>query len=467
MQHPVESQKPTRFPLPNVTIPYIYSSPIFDIGLLLALFPLWWFLGVEQFIWTLGTFLIMLKVVAKQRQKVYVVATLKWLFFFLIVHLLSGFFIVESFRLITFVRNFGAYSAAFLVVLIITNQLKSWREVRWLLVIMTGILFLSASVSLLGILGIWRPSFTSLMGSVLPGWIRATSYGGQIAVRSLGRPSWFSGLNSYFRVNGFFMFSTMYASTLAYFLPMVFFLFSMAAKLRGKMFLALVIVLFIINLIFTTGRIAIISCLIGAAFYLVFYAGSRILVRLLALFAIVCVILILFFSAYYTSDVFEPIAQLYEDLVYARGPGSFTDRGTVYVHTIEGALQRPLLGWGTERDIPNFPYPAGSHSHYLAILYKQGIVGLLVFLGMLITLWKETTIPHLKQVAHPDQVKLLKFLKYGRWTLVTVLVNSFTDVLDLDATTMMMMWTILAMLIQARRMITSAQYLEQPAHAAN
>jgi O-antigen ligase len=179
------------------------------------------------------------------------------------------------------------------------------------------------------------------------------------------------------------------------------------------------------------------------------------LIRLLALLAIIGTILLVFMSAYSTSNIFSLVSKLYEDVLFARGPGSFTDRSAVYVYTLQGALERPLLGWGTERDIPNFPYPAGSHSHYLGILYKQGFIGFLVFLATLFTLWKETSVPKLSRTATSVQRTLVKFLQFGRWTMVTALFNRASDVLDLDATTMMFLWTIFALLIQARSLIFS------------
>jgi O-antigen ligase len=75
-------------------------------------------------------------------------------------------------------------------------------------------------------------------------------------------------------------------------------------------------------------------------------------------------------------------------------------RADLYVATLERWAERPLLGWGTEIDwvqtdgegqVPSQPPgqaavedaanspPLGSHSHYLGVLFKQGILGLLVF----------------------------------------------------------------------------------------
>ena len=85
----------------------------------------------------------------------------------------------------------------------------------------------------------------------------------------------------------------------------------------------------------------------------------------------------------------------------------------------------------------------------------------LVFLGVFFSLWKATSIPRLRYSANSTQKTLVKFLQFGRWTLVAALVNGLTDVLDLDATTMMFLWTIFALLIQARSLITKPYYQEK------
>jgi len=44
-----------------------------------------------------------------------------------------------------------------------------------------------------------------------------------------------------------------------------------------------------------------------------------------------------------------------------------------------------------------------------------------------------------------------RFLKYGQFLMIVYFLNSFTDVLDLDATTMMFSWLIISLLIVGKR----------------
>ena len=103
------------------------------------------------------------------------------------------------------------------------------------------------------------------------------------------------------------------------------------------------------------------------------------------------------------------------------------------------------FGWGTERDMKGMTYPLGSHSYYLGTLYKQGILGLVLFLSLLFSIWKKINIKV------KEYNKYTWLLKYGQFVLFVYLINSFTDVLDLDATTMMFSWIIFSLLIVANR----------------
>ena len=106
--------------------------------------------------------------------------------------LISGLFVEDTARQLTFVRNLGAFAAGFLALLVITNRARSWE---WIDKLLNVVLF----VMLLAGIAFWprralRPAIHSLIGQLLPGSVAATSYGQVISVRVLGQLSWFSGL---------------------------------------------------------------------------------------------------------------------------------------------------------------------------------------------------------------------------------------------------------------------------------
>jgi len=143
----------------------------------------------------------------------------------------------------------------------------------------------------------------------------------------------------------------------------------------------------------------------------------------------------------------ENVRNIFDTLLYARGRGSVESRTTVYEATVRGFLERPIFGWGTERDIRESLFPAGSHSYYLSILYKNGIAGIFIFLILTYTTWKYTS-PISGNSLFSDEINML--LRYGRWSFIAVLINNLTDALDLDAITYTIFWTLMGTLVVAQ-----------------
>ena len=156
-------------------------------------------------------------------------------------------------------------------------------------------------------------------------------------------------------------------------------------------------------------------------------------------------------AAAYSETIIAVASTAVEATAFARGAGSVDARSAVYRSTVSGFLERPLLGWGTERDIPGQRYPAGSHSTYLGVLYKHGLVGFVCLLGVLASGWLA-----IRPAARLEGTAAYDLLRFGQWTYVAVLLNGFTDVLDLDATTLILIYSIFGTLIAVR-----AQALEQ------
>jgi uncharacterized Tic20 family protein len=116
-------------------------------------------------------------------------------------------------------------------------------------------------------------------------------------------------------------------------------------------------------------------------------------------------------------------------------------------------VERPVFGWGTERDIVDLAYPAGSHSHHLGVLFKFGIVGFAAYVALGLALWIATSFRRARPVVDREGREMVRFLRYARWTLVTAALIGFTSVLDLDATVALLLSAVLAVAIAARRLI--------------
>lgn len=142
---------------------------------------------------------------------------------------------------------------------------------------------------------------------------------------------------------------------------------------------ALVLVLGV-NLVFTTGRVAFAALGVAALYWLLI--DKRGLSRLLRTLAVIVAVALMAGVALYEPVTIDLVERI-QEVVFARGTGSPESRMTMHRTTLTGFLERPIFGWGTERSIAgvsdSFIYPAGSHSYYLGVMYRHGIVGLACF----------------------------------------------------------------------------------------
>lgn len=435
--------------LKKVAFPFLTTSPLLDLQMLLILTPVWWVLGVDQLVWPVMLTIPTFKLLRSRNYRIHVTPTIRWLTLFTIIYLLSAFFIVNPIRIITFLRSFSVYITALMVITLclecIGNQNQLMRIVDSLILVIT----VAAVIGFLAITDIYRPHFSTVMDSLLPNSIKSTGYGGRIAVKYVGSMSWFSWFGSFFRVRSLFMYSTHYAAALVITFPLIMFRWQVTKGLWPRMLVLLITILVLINLAFTTARMSTLALTAGGLYYLLFVVRERRALQLIALFAAVIFMGTALYLSLFEPVTFNPAEQIpakIESFADARG-GSTSDRMDVYRVTVKGWMERPLLGWGTERDVEGAAYPAGSHSMYLGTLYKQGIFGFLALVGLYIALWRE--LDPIRSHRNCPNRTLNLLVDYGRWVLVVFFLGSMTDTHDLDALTSMLLWTTFGILLAA------------------
>jgi len=231
----------------------------------------------------------------------------------------------------------------------------------------------------------------------------------------------------------------MFSSTLAITIPIALFLSNINKGMIRNFYIFSVIVMGL-ALLFTTGRVAIMAFCVG---YVIFrFISLKSFVIKSAIFGVAFILSSLFLIWLEQTGFLYEIIDL---LLYSRGEGSANARSSIYIQTFNSFLDKPIFGWGTERDAKGLAYPLGSHSYYLGTLYKQGIVGFTLFIAIVVLIWNK-----LKVKVYSDN-NFTRFFKYGQFFMLVYIMNSFTDVLDLDATTMLFLWLILSLLIVAKR----------------
>lgn len=417
---------------------------------LVLLTPVWWLLGIEQFLWPPALAVLALLAVQQRRGVVRVCRSQRWLLAFLAVFLLSGFGIVEPFRWLSFARNLGTFASAFLLLFLIVDRVRSWGSVRVLTKTVVITMTLASVIGLLGVIGVWRPGFRAPVAEGIPSALAESSFGRQIVERTTGRMGWWRGVGRYFRPTGFFLFPTLFASALAYTLPFAFFLIGHGRTRWGRRAASVAALLMVAALVFSTSRVAFLATACGAGCFAAFYSRRRKLLLPIAFLALIMVVGT--FVVVPVEAVSAGAGSMVDRITTARGGGSFEHRFEVYRASLVGAAERPLLGWGTERDVPGSQYPAGSHSFYLGMLYRHGIVGLIAILGVLASLWRESRPPPVGVWRHGsfERAEIADFLRFGRWALIAVLVDSVATVPMTDMTTAVILWTTLALLVAAR-----------------
>lgn len=430
----------------RVRLAFLNTAPLTDVHLLIALAPLFWVVGVEQF--AAPTILAWSAIKYFLRGKRVALGIPGLLLGMLVISMLvSATGIDSAIRSITFMRSLAMYLMGILVGVIISGDCDTPLKVRLLLRTVVHTLAFTAALALLGIIGLTDLRFRSVAGYVLPSVLADTGYGNQIVWRSLGNPSWFQGLGNYFRVSGIFLFSTMWAAATAITLPIA--VYFVASTRRVARFVYVVAAFLIaVGLIYSTGRVAwlaisVAAVVVGAS---ALRPGPRTITLLLAATMAVAAFLVV------PTEVWIGAT---EGTVYARGAGSTTSRLTIYEATFEGVLERPLLGWGTERDITtveNFDLPAGSHSYYLGFLYKYGAVGLSILLAFMMIVARSVWLPSRGKRYDASPRSILVLLRFLSWSLLTAALIGLTSALDLDTNLMLIVWVVLFCALRLKRL---------------
>ena len=376
----------------------------------IATVPLWWILGLDQAVWLLaGGALGLVWVLAPRRTSVALAGSL-----LIAVIVISGTLSASGFRWLTLVREILIVAAMLGAILGVATL--SQDHYRRLIAAVALFLTLSAAASIVS-LALGNPfQFVTPILPLIPEEIASTALGAATFwLRAVGEPNYFLGAE-FLRPKGFFLFSTSEAVALACAIPLMLAVLT-RTRLERRGVLAAV-ALAAIALVLTTTRTPIIGLVVAA----LVVAGMRalqageVVIRLplrgraLALMVGTVGLVLVGISV---TRAWGPLI----DLMTTR---SFEFRSDLYRDTVDRWAQQPFLGWGTELDWvpptptpeptpsptpeptpvptptptpeptpepvrplpPPEPPPLGSHSLYLGLLFKQGIIGLLAFLGL-------------------------------------------------------------------------------------
>lgn len=455
-----EERRAARFP-----VPFMSTDTATDLALALVLLPLWWVLGIEQFVWAPLALLILAKRWIRggrlevERPVFYLGGA------FALSYVISGFFIVEKIRYLTFLLNGATYLAAGIFLLLAADCARREQERLRVLWGIGGVALIAALIGFLPYLGL-PLEFSSPVRFLIPEALQETFLVQLMIMRDLGGPTWLYECEVY-RVRSIFFYTTTYAAALAIAIPIQVYLAAISRRWTRGLW-AVAAILSLLNMTLTTTRAALLAFLgasgLIALLFLIRKLRSRVAPALVVIVLIsgICGYLIVLSpqtmqtlvrsaggcevatetTPTETTPTETAPTETAQSIVAARG-GSAQDRAAIYLNSIESWLQRPVFGWGTQRDVPGVYYPLGSHSMYLGTLYQRGAIGLAVLLAMIgYVLWRL-----LRGIRASGDWRSGLFLRFASVSLIAVTVAGLTEIFDVDVTVQVLYWTLWGLVI--------------------
>jgi len=368
--------------------------------LVIAAYPLWWVLGAEQFVPPVASVIAAIAVLPQVKRKP--LPSLSALYLtFLLWQVVSLTQVETAERFLSWAKNWLTYAgggaAALLVAVTVTRSSLFAAAVIRVLAVLGGVVgILSLLHSFLGV----EISFVTPLGLLIPNDVLSHQYPSLVFIKTIGKP-----LPSFWgfpRSSGLFLFPNEAGLFCLATAVLQGYLAARARARAGKAAWAAALILSLVGFVGAVSRSSLVAGVvfgITAALLLILKRKTKLPCTLRV--AILLVSTVLAFPAF----------RLAHDLALKR-LGSLSYRLRVVSYSLRALLQKPLVGWGTQLDYDQvYPNSAlekvvtlGSHSDYLAVLFRFGIVGLtlyLLFIGTVVgrgirtvlTMAEDSTLP--------------------------------------------------------------------------
>ena len=333
---------------------------------MLYLAPLWWALGLNQVIW-IPTVVALAAFWIREPRRV-IRATPLWMFaVFLGWALLSAVSITEPYRFVSFIKQYSTYGCGWLAAWLVLQTHTFEEEVFETALCLGRVSLISSVFACVGILG-YDVSFRAPASFMLPVDLPSG------LTNAIFDKSWIQHEASYFRSGwprprGLNVYGNHFASMalmgLALTLGML-----RSARVRICRVGAAVVVQAVV-LVYSLSRGAWLGGLAAYLVLLILRPGLKVRAALLAWAGLVTI-------AFYWIGASEVL----ESRLFLK-THSNEGRVELYSKTVQRLLESPIsvvLGRGTQETIPGLTVPLGSHSMYLGVLFRHGVVGLGLFL---------------------------------------------------------------------------------------
>lgn len=354
----------------NLKIPYLTTTIEDDVITTLYLVPLWWLLGFNVIIYHAVTFLLFLKMLIISRSKPIgvpkVAAPLLFLIFIYGVSILVNYPQNEFKRTVLSFYSYSFWLMGFLLIVISYNFFNMNTVYRFVPplrfnIAVIGILTVaSVFLWILGYKNIEYPSpVNQLLGGLFPAVLDMSYLNSLTTVRFVSTDLVANIPLPRTRVAASFF------NALAIFLVLSI-PFALYSGKKGELAKqAFMVSLGIISILFTLSRTAVLSFVVAICVVLVMNRKHLLFIALLIIFSIA-------FSFPLFHSIFEWVNEL-------RG-GSSSLRFSLYSGSIDMVLrENPLIGFGVLPLADWTPLAVGSHSTYLSLFVRAGVVGVFFF----------------------------------------------------------------------------------------
>lgn len=367
-------------------IPFISTSFARNLWYYALLWPVWWLLGIEQL---LLPFFVLYETVrffigSKWRVRLNTTTVFALLLALWWVVPIMG---AEREFLDIFLKETSSIWSQALILILMLNNIRTRQE--WWLVVraLTTIATYTAAAGIIFATGAWRGTVTSALGMALPSSLVENSvFFSSIAIRRFGA---FAGEGELFpnRLMGFSISFSALSMICLLIIPLMYWRFQVSRGYTRMLYLGMVIAL-LICLLLTGSRIAYMAFLAGLTLYCVL--RLRLLSKPNRPFTIALTLTgtgaMLLFGYLSFSLILASLQSAFVDL----RPGSWLVRLEVYVVTLRLLPEHIIAGWGVPVRISgqSSSFSAGTHSSYLGMLFQHGIVGLSLYLGLWLSIWR-------------------------------------------------------------------------------
>ncbi len=351
--------------------------------LLALLWPVWWILGVDQFILPVFLGLELAREILVRRGRLIVNGPCITAF------LLAAWwgipvFWVDSGNLAIFFKGLVTAWCQVFMLLLVTNAARRPVERELLIKVLTALGAWIALGTMLYVSGLWRGEISTLLGLVLPEQLRQGSeFWSSISRRSLGHGVLWQGVD--YRISSIALNVSALSMLSLLLLPLATWRLTRLRRWHAVAGAAVLLALFV-GLMASRSRTARLALLAG----LVFGLGCLVLRRFSPGLRGLALATIPALAALAVSYSFDDLRSAFETRFVEERRESWWVRSEVYQETLIYFREHPIAGWGQQVAIPGLRkiYSAGSHSSYLGMLFQHGIVGLLLYLSLLVTIWK-------------------------------------------------------------------------------